>query len=106
LRLKFEGLRPLFMGLLVPDRSQEKVLAILSLTELNPTLVGEKSRRGRIPLGYDFVSSSGTTVGDDAVLAGPAGPLHRARRGERPGRVTCLGWGQAASAGPRCAAPE
>jgi hypothetical protein len=46
LRLKFEGLRPLFMGLLVPDRSREKVLAILSLTELNPALVGEKSRRG------------------------------------------------------------
>jgi hypothetical protein len=46
LRLKFKGLRPLFMGLLVPDRSQEKVLAILSLTEHNPALVGEKSRRG------------------------------------------------------------
>jgi hypothetical protein len=35
------------MGLLVPDRSQEKVLATLSLTELNPALVGEKSRRGK-----------------------------------------------------------
>jgi hypothetical protein len=64
------------MGLLVPDRSREKVLAILSLTELNPLMVGEKSRRGRIPFGYDFVSSSGTT----AVRAGPAGPLHRAPR--------------------------
>jgi hypothetical protein len=60
LRLKFEGLRPLFMGLLVPDRSREKVLAILSLTELNPALVGEKLRRGRITFGYDFVSSSGS----------------------------------------------
>jgi hypothetical protein len=46
LRLRFEGLRPLFMGRLVPDRSREKVLAILSLIELNPALVGEKSRRG------------------------------------------------------------
>jgi hypothetical protein len=106
LRLKFKGLRPLFMGLLVPDHSREKVLAILSLTELNPALDGEKSRSGRIPFGYDFVSSSGTTAGDDAVRAGPAGPLHRARRGERPGRVARLGWGQAASAGPRWAAPE
>jgi hypothetical protein len=106
LRLKFEGLRPLFMGLLIPDRSREKVLAILSLTELNPTLVGEKSRRGLIPLGYDFVSSSGTTDGDDAVRAGLAGPLHRARRGERSGWVARLGWGQAASAGPCWAAPE
>jgi hypothetical protein len=34
------------MGLLAPDRSREKVLAILSLTELDPTLDGEKSRRG------------------------------------------------------------
>jgi hypothetical protein len=100
--LKFEGLRALFMGLLVPDRSREKVLAILSLTELNPTLVGEKSRRGRIPFGYDFVLSSGTTT----VRAGPAGPLHRARRGERPGWVARLGWGQAASAGPCWAALE
>jgi hypothetical protein len=47
LRQKFEGHRPLFMRLLAPDRSQEKVLAILSLTELDPTLVGEKSRRGK-----------------------------------------------------------
>jgi hypothetical protein len=46
LRQKFEGHRPLFMGLLTPDRSREKVLAILSLTKLDPTLVGEKSRRG------------------------------------------------------------
>jgi hypothetical protein len=46
LRQKFEGHRPLFMGLLAPDRSREKVLAILSLTELDPTLDGEKSRRG------------------------------------------------------------
>jgi hypothetical protein len=106
LRLKFEGLRPLFMGLLVPDRSREKVLATLSLTKLNPVLVGEKSKRGRIPFGYDFVSSSGMTAGDVAVRAGPAGPLHRTWRGERPGRVTRLGWGQAASAGPRWAAPE
>jgi hypothetical protein len=106
LRLKFEGLHPLFMGLLVPDRSREKVLATLSLTKLNPALVGEKSRRGRIPFGYDFVSSSGMTAGDDAVRARPAGPLHHAWRGERPGRVTRLGWGQAASAGPRWAAPE
>jgi hypothetical protein len=45
LRQKFEGHRPLFMGLLAPDRSQEKVLVILSLTELDPTLAGEKSRR-------------------------------------------------------------
>jgi hypothetical protein len=101
LRLKFEGLRPLFMGLLVPDRSREKVLAILSLTELNPALVGQKSRRGRIPFGYDFVSSSGATAGDDAVRVGPARPLHHTRRGERPGWVACLGWGQAALAGPR-----
>jgi hypothetical protein len=101
LRLKFEGPRPLFMGLLVSDRSREKVLAILSLTELNPTLAGEKSRRGRIPFGYDFVSSSGMTAGDDAVRAGPARPLHRTQRGERPRRDACLGWGQAASAGPR-----
>jgi hypothetical protein len=106
LRLKFEGPRPLFIGLLVPDRSREKVIAILSLTELNPALVGEKSRRGRISFSYDFVSSSGTTAGDDIVRAGPAGPLHHARRGERPGRVTHLGWGQAASAGPRWAALE
>jgi hypothetical protein len=46
------------------------------------------------------------TAGDDAVRAGPAGPLHRAWRGEGPGRVTRPGWGQAASAGPRWAAPE
>jgi hypothetical protein len=102
LRLKFEGLRPLFIGLLVPDRSREKVLAILSLTELNPALVGEKLRRGRISFGYDFVSSSGTMV----VRAGPAGPLHRAWRGERPGWVARLDWGQAASAGPCWATPE
>jgi hypothetical protein len=101
LRLKFEGLRPLFMGLLVPDRSREKVLATQSLTKLNPALVGEKSRRGRIPFGYNFVSSSGMTAGDDVMCAGPAGPLHHAWRGERPGQDTRLGWGQAASAGPR-----
>jgi hypothetical protein len=101
LQLKFEGLRPLFMGLLVPDRSQEKVLAILSLTELNPALVGEKSRRGRIPFGYDFVSSLGTTVGDDAMRAGPTGPLHHTRRGERLGRVTRAGVrGKGVAAGP------
>jgi hypothetical protein len=94
------------MGLLAPDRSREKVLAILSLTELNPALVGEKSRRGRIPFSYDFVSSSATTAGDDAVRAGPTGPLHRARRGERLGRVARLSWGQVASAGPCWAAPE
>jgi hypothetical protein len=93
------------MGLLVPDRSQEKVLATLSLIELNPALVGEKSRRGRIPFGYDFVSSSGMTAGDDAVRTGLAGLLHRAWRGERPGRVTHLGWGQATLTGPRWAAP-
>jgi hypothetical protein len=46
LRQKFKGLRPLFMGLLAPDRSRGKVLAILSLTELDPMLDGEKSRRG------------------------------------------------------------
>jgi hypothetical protein len=46
LRQKFEGHQPLFMGLLAPDRSREKVLEILSLTELDPTLVREKSRRG------------------------------------------------------------
>jgi hypothetical protein len=46
------------------------------------------------------------TAGDDAVRAGPAGPLHHAWRGERPGRVTRLGWGQATSAGPRWAALE
>jgi hypothetical protein len=46
LRQKFEGHRPLFMGILAPDRSREKVLAILSLTELDPILVGEKLRRG------------------------------------------------------------
>jgi hypothetical protein len=40
------------------------------------------------------------------VFAGLAGPLHHARRGERPERVTRLGWGQAASAGPRWATPE
>jgi hypothetical protein len=45
LRQKFEGHRPLFMGILAPDRSREKVLAILSLTELDPILVGEKLRR-------------------------------------------------------------
>jgi hypothetical protein len=89
LRLKFEGLRPLFMGLLVPDSSREKVLVTLSLTELNPTLVGEKSRRGRIPFGYDFVLSSGMTAGDDAMRAGPAGPLHRAWRGQAG-----FGWGR------------
>jgi hypothetical protein len=99
LRLKFEGLRPLFMGLLLPDRSREKVLAILSLTELNPTLVGEKLRRGRIPFGYNFVLSSGATAGDDAVRAGPAGPLHHARRGK--GRD-----GSRASVGPRWVALE
>jgi hypothetical protein len=43
---KFEGHRPLFMGLLALDHSREKVLAILSLTELDPMLVAEKSRRG------------------------------------------------------------
>jgi hypothetical protein len=90
LRLKFEGLRPLFMGLLVPDRSREKVLAILSLIELNPALVGEKSRRGRIPFGYNFVSSSGTTP---CVL----GQLGRCTaRGEGKGRD-----GSRASAGGR-----
>jgi hypothetical protein len=46
------------------------------------------------------------TAGDDVVRAGPAGLLHHAWRGERLGRVTHLGWGQAASAGPRWAAPE
>jgi hypothetical protein len=46
LRQKFKGHRPLFMGLLAPDHSREKVLAILSLIELDPTLVGEKLRRG------------------------------------------------------------
>jgi hypothetical protein len=46
LQQKFEGHQPLFMGLLAPDRSREKVLAILSLTELDPSLVGDKSRRG------------------------------------------------------------
>jgi hypothetical protein len=46
LQQKFEGHQPLFMGLLAPNRSREKVLPILSLTELDPTLVGEKSRRG------------------------------------------------------------
>jgi hypothetical protein len=45
-------------------------------------------------------------LGDDVVRAGPARPLHRAQRGERPGRVARLDWGQAASAGPRWAAPE
>jgi hypothetical protein len=46
LRQKFEGHRPLFMGILAPDHSREKVLSILSLIELDPMLVGEKSRRG------------------------------------------------------------
>jgi hypothetical protein len=91
------------MGFLVPARAL--FLATLSLTELNPALVGEKSRRGRIPFSYDFVSSSGMTARYDAVRAGPAGPLHCAWRGERSGRVTRLGWGQAASAGPHWAAP-
>jgi hypothetical protein len=89
------------MGLLVLDRSREKVLAILSLTELNPALVGEKSRRGQIPFGYDFVSSSGMMAVDDTVHVGPAGPLHRARRGERPGRVAHLGWAALGCAGVR-----
>jgi hypothetical protein len=35
------------------------------------------------------------------VRAGPAGPLHHARRGERPGRVTRLGWAALGCAGVR-----
>jgi hypothetical protein len=46
------------------------------------------------------------TAGDDAVCAGPAGLLNRAWIGERPRRVTRLGWGQAALAGPRWAVPK
>jgi hypothetical protein len=92
-------LRPLFMGLLVPDCSREKVRATLSLTELNPALVGEKSRRRRIPFGYDFVSSSGMTAGDDAVRAGPAGPLHRAWRGQA-GQLGRAGGGKRMVVGP------
>jgi hypothetical protein len=38
---------------------------ILYLTELNPALVREKSRRGRIPFGYEFFPNlvSGVTLG-------------------------------------------
>jgi hypothetical protein len=57
LQQKFKGHRPLFMGLLAPDRSCEKVLAIIYLTKPDPALVGEKSRRGRIPFGYEFITN-------------------------------------------------
>jgi hypothetical protein len=100
LRQKFKGHRPLFMGLLASDRSREKILTILSLTELNPALVREKSRRGRIPFGYEFFTNSvsGVALGwvalgrDASEATGPG--LGRAKMekggGERrgwPGRI-------------------
>jgi hypothetical protein len=45
-RIKFNEHDLLFIGLLALDRSWEKILAILSLTELDSALVGEKSWRG------------------------------------------------------------
>jgi hypothetical protein len=71
------------MGLLAPDRSREKVLMILSLTELDPTLVREKSRRGRIPFSYEFFMNS--------VLESPSDQWCWATT-----RVRQLGWGWAA----------
>jgi hypothetical protein len=38
------------MGILALDHSQGKVLTILSLTELDPTLVREKSKKGVNPV--------------------------------------------------------
>jgi hypothetical protein len=108
LRQKFEGHRPLFMGLLAPDRSREKVLAILSLTELDPTLVGEKSRRGesrsvmsslRTPFQSRLdrgrwaatrVLLLGRLAGSDGPVARPS--LRYVRPKERAGRVGSVLW--------------
>jgi hypothetical protein len=83
------------MRLLTPDRSSEKVLAILSLTEPNPVLVGEKLRRGRVPFGYEFITNSvleslgSVPLGCDASdVAAPE--LGRAKIEKREGKRS--GW--------------
>jgi hypothetical protein len=60
---KFEWHRPLFIGLLAPDHSRGKVLTILSLTELDPALVRDKSKMGWISFGYELISVSRGTLG-------------------------------------------
>jgi hypothetical protein len=87
------------MGLLAPDHSWEKLLAILSLTELDPALDGEKSRRGRILFGYEFVTNSvleslrsvalGHDVSDDAgpELGHTKTEKWEGKRGSWPGRT-------------------
>jgi hypothetical protein len=108
LRQKFKGHRPLFMGLLTPDRSRENVLAILSLTELDPTLAREKSRRGesrsvtsslrtRFQSHLDrgrWVATRvlllGRLAGSDGSVARP--PLRCARPRERAGRAGSVPW--------------
>jgi hypothetical protein len=96
------------MGLLALDHSREKILAILSLTELDPTLVGEKSRRGesrsvmsslqtrfqsRLDRGRwaaTRVLLLGRLAGSDGPVARP--PLRCARPKERAGRAGSVPW--------------
>jgi hypothetical protein len=100
LRQKFEGRWPLFMRLIAPDSSWGKVLMILYLTELNPALVREKSRRGWIPFGYEFFPNlvSGVTLGsvvlgrDMSEATGPG--LGHAKMEKGRERRGWSGWAQ------------
>jgi hypothetical protein len=103
LQQNFEGRRPLFMEILAPDHSWGKVLTILSLTELNPALVREKSRRGWIPFGYEFFPNSvfGVDLGsvalgrDASEAAGPG--LGRAKMEKGRGKERLAGPSSASS---------
>jgi hypothetical protein len=93
----FEGRRPLFMEILALDSSWGKFLTILSLTELDPALVREKSRRGWIPFGYEFFPNSVSGVDLRSVALGrdaseAAGPgLGRAKMEKGRGKERLAG---------------
>jgi hypothetical protein len=98
-RIKFDEHGLLFIGLLAPDHSWEKVLVILSLTELDSALVGEKSWRGESRSVMSSLWTLFRSCSDQCHWAG-SGPLGR-EPGHAQGGQGRPGWADWQDFGPR-----